>query len=85
MSLVTVVAIRDFTFQERTVHRGEAVELQAVEASIHARLGHVSLDRDARPTYQTRDMVAVAPPVVVVSDVPEQSPVRRRRRRRKAS
>ena len=51
-TLVNVPAIKEFLYQGRTIHAGESVTMEPVEAAIHARAGNVSLTRD----YQRRDM-----------------------------
>lgn len=84
MAFVTVVAVRDFLYHGYQVHRGEAIEISPVEAAAHAFAHNVTLDRHAKPTYHTREMVPVEPPqtVVVVAEVP--APPKKRRRSRKA-
>lgn len=91
--MVTVVALQDFVYQDAVVYQGQAVEMAPIDAAVHGRLRHVSLDPGARPTYQRRDMVAASPvqPVQLVvgpvQPVPDPVPAPRRRRggrRRKA-
>lgn len=67
MSLVTVVATQPFTHDGRSIHKGEAVTMEALDAAVHAQARRVTLDRSVRPTYQTREMTAErpAPPVTV--------------------
>ena len=77
--MVSVVALRAFLFHDREIHRGEAVNMAPIEAVVAARQGYITLDRDVRPTYQTRDMVAVEPSVAVTVHAP---PIQKRRRGR---
>jgi len=84
MALVTVIAIKPFAHQGRSFHLGEAVTVEALEAAILAQAGRVTLDRAARPTYQTRALEPEPPvsPVIVVPPSPSASVVPTRRRRR---
>ncbi len=75
--MVTVVALREFRYGDRDLQIGEAVDMEPVQASVHAFAQRVSLL--ARPTYHTRDMVAQAVPDVVL--VTADAPVKRRRGR----
>lgn len=84
---VTVVALAPFDYEGKAFRRGEAVTMRPIDAAVHARLQHVSLDPRMKPTYVTREMVA-AEPVTVAAVIPEaliEQPKRRRGRRRKAS
>lgn len=87
MSLVTVVALRDFEHDGQMIHRGEAVTIDAGLAAGYGRSRKVSLSPHSRPTYQTRQMEAAQPvvPVAIVVPVvePEPVPVKRRGRRRR--
>ena len=98
MAVVSVVALKDFDQDGQPIHCGQLVHLSAIDAAWRARRGDVTLDRLARPTYQTRDMVAAepvmavalveAPPAVIepapdVSLDPTDPPKRRRGRPRK--
>ena len=78
MAQVTVVGMRAFTYGGRLIHQGEAVTMPAIDAAIHGRLGHVSLDPMTAATYQTRVMVAAGPPASVST---ASVPTRRRRTR----
>lgn len=51
-----VTAIKSFSYGGRTIERGEAVEMSAVDAAIHGRKQNVSLTRRT----DTRDMTAQA-------------------------
>ena len=83
MATVTVIATRDFTFDGREVHRGEAVTMPAIHAAVRARCGDVSLDAGRRSTYTTKDMLAqpVTAPVTVAPPPEPPAPTPRRRRR----
>ncbi len=78
--MVTVVALQEFRYGDRLLHIGEGVEMEPIEASVHAFAHRVSLL--ARPSYLTRDMVSVQPASVVVVSAQDPSPVTRRRRGR---
>lgn len=92
---VTVVALRTFDFHGEVVHGGQAVTMSPIEAAVHGRLEHVSLDPQARPTYRTRDLVATpvrsaAEPESAASEsahdqapMPNRTPRRRSRTRRR--
>lgn len=77
--MVTVIATQDFVLDGRQIHEGEAVDLEPVQAAVHAYQNHVSLDPMARATYQTREMRATEPVSVVVAVEP---PIVKKRRRR---
>ena len=71
MALVSVPAIKDFTYHGRSYVRGEIVTTEPVHASIMARHGYVSLSKH----YQTRDITPDPEPV------PDPRTKRRYRRR----
>ncbi len=66
---VTVVATQDFAYEGRPVHAGEAVTMRPIDAAIAGRRGQVSLDKQARATYQTKDLTAI--PVALPVALPE--------------
>lgn len=84
MAFVTVVAVRDFLYHGYKVHRGEAIEISPVEAAAHAFAHNVTLDRHAKPTYHTREMVAAEQQTAAVFVEPVPDLPKRRRRSRKA-
>lgn len=71
---VTVLAIRDFLYQDRMIRSGEWCDMPPVEAAVQKRRGHVSLTRQMaaepaaasepaprrRRQYKRRDLVAEA-------------------------
>lgn len=70
-SMPQVTALKSFPYDGRTVERGEAVEMPAVDAAIHARKQNVSLTKRT----ETRDMTA--------ADDREPAPRKRRSYRRR--
>lgn len=83
--MVTVVATKDFAYHGQAISAGQDVEMEAIDAAVHARTGDVSLDKGARPTYQTRDMQATPAGSGAPTPIPidTQKPARRRRTRKK--
>lgn len=71
--LVSVRALKSFTYQSATIEPGAWVSMEPIEASIHARHGHVSLARE----YPTRQLVTAS-----ASAEPELTDPPRRRRGR---
>lgn len=56
-----VIATKDFDYQGRAIHAGEAVRMRPVDAVIAARRQDVTLDKGARATYQTKVLTAETP------------------------
>jgi hypothetical protein len=90
--MVRLLALADFDYQGRAVKAHELVLMMPIDAAVHGRLGHVSLDAHAADRYAHRMMTAEpAAPVVVVppqeSIVPPaaraSAPPRRRRSSRR--
>lgn len=81
---VTVVATQDFSYEGRPVHAGEAITMRPIDAAIAGRRGQVSLDKQARATYRTKDLTAapVTSPVTVASAPPAPLPTAPRTRTR---
>jgi hypothetical protein len=87
--MVRLLALADFDYQGRAVKAHELVLMMPIDAAVHGRLGHVSLDAHAADHYAHRMMTAQAEPpapVVIVppheeSIVPPAARVPTRRRR----
>lgn len=84
--IVTLPALKAFTYQGTAYRRGDLVAMSPLDAAIHARQGRVSLTR----TYATRQLVAEPPVSPRYFEAAEPSHVaeyeiapRRRRRSRK--
>lgn len=71
---VTVVATQDFSYEGRPVHAGEAITMRPIDAAIAGRRGQVSLDKQARATYQTKDLTATPVALLVALPVPLPEP-----------
>jgi hypothetical protein len=87
MSAVTVVAVREFTHKGRTIHAGEALECEALEAAVYAKQRCVTLDRAVRATYRTTDLTAAppesSPAATAAPSEPAAAPPARRSRRQR--
>jgi hypothetical protein len=77
--IVSVVAVQPFIYRGADITPLQAVEMEAIDAAVHARAGLVSL-LHGRTAYQTREMVAsyLSQPILPVLST---EPVKRRRGR----
>jgi hypothetical protein len=88
--MVRVLALAKFDYQGRAVKAHDLVLMLPIDAAVHGRLGHVSLDAHAADRYAHRMMTAQAePPAPVVVVPPQESTVpsatRASTRRRRSS
>ena len=59
---MTFAVLKAFDYKQRGYRAGDLVEMEPLDAAIHARKGHISLAKLRKPSTQTADLEPDAPP-----------------------